>query len=186
MIHAPQTLSSGDADFSVLVSVGGSFTSGFQSSGLQERHQKRANPALFAVQVQKEVRANGVTEAKTTDFVIPGLKEKGEILTLDYDQATSVGLAAYVSPSLEALLEREGLGSAEIIRQVFGIRDIKEARALRDMAQDGFTPDIPDALFRKMFEDRARDLISRRANSAAHCRPTSLGSALSLYITQVA
>ena len=50
------------------------------------------------------------------DVEIPGLKEAGEILTLDYDQATSVGLAAFQVPSIEALLQHEGLGGARVVR----------------------------------------------------------------------
>lgn len=50
------------------------------------------------------------------DIEIPGLIEKGKILTLDHEEATSVGLAAYISPSLEDLLEREGLGSFQVVR----------------------------------------------------------------------
>lgn len=50
------------------------------------------------------------------DIEIPGLIEKGKILTLDHEEATSVGLAAFISPSLEDLLEHEGLGSFQVIR----------------------------------------------------------------------
>jgi membrane-bound serine protease (ClpP class) len=50
------------------------------------------------------------------DLEIPGLKEKGKILTLDYDQATSHGLAAYVAPTLRDLLDREGFAQARIER----------------------------------------------------------------------
>jgi membrane-bound serine protease (ClpP class) len=48
--------------------------------------------------------------------VIPGLKKEGEILTLDFDQATSYGLAAYQAKSIEDLLAREHLAGATIER----------------------------------------------------------------------
>lgn len=50
------------------------------------------------------------------DVVIPGLKEKGDLLTLIDDEATSVGLAAYVAEDLEDLLARERLDGATIVR----------------------------------------------------------------------
>lgn len=50
------------------------------------------------------------------DFEIAGLKEKGDILTLDYDQAVDLGLAAYMAESLDDLLAAEGLSAARIER----------------------------------------------------------------------
>lgn len=50
------------------------------------------------------------------DIAIEGIIEKDDILTLDYEAAAEVGLAMYISDSLEAMLEREGLASAPIER----------------------------------------------------------------------
>lgn len=50
------------------------------------------------------------------DFELEGLKKKGDILTLDYDDAVARGLAAYVAGSLEDVLAREGLAGARIER----------------------------------------------------------------------
>lgn len=46
------------------------------------------------------------------EFEIPGLKETGDILTLDYDQATSIGFSPYQAATLNEMLVREGLGAA--------------------------------------------------------------------------
>ena len=75
--------------------------------------------SVFASEMRKTAKFKGhpaeIAEAfSNPDIEIPGLKEKGKILTLDFDQATSVGLAAYVAPTLEALLEREGLAGARV------------------------------------------------------------------------
>ena len=83
--------------------------------------------SIFASEMRKTAKQQGyppsvvkIAEAfSNPDVVIPGLKEKGKILTLDYDQATSLGLSAYISPSLEDMLEREGLGDARVVHFEF-------------------------------------------------------------------
>lgn len=77
--------------------------------------------SIFASEMRKTAKHKGhpedIAEAFCNpDKVIPGIKEKGKILTLDYDQATSVGLAAFSAPSIEGLLEHEKLAGASIVR----------------------------------------------------------------------
>lgn len=77
--------------------------------------------SVFASEMRKTAKHNGhpvdIAEAfSNPDIVIEGIKEKGKILTLDYEQAVEVKLAKYVSPTLEAMLKTEGLGSARIVR----------------------------------------------------------------------
>lgn len=80
--------------------------------------------SIFASEMRKTAKKNGHSEEIAEafcnpDFELPGLKEKGDILTLDYDDAVSVGLAAYISPSLEDMLDTEGLGGARLERVEF-------------------------------------------------------------------
>ncbi|NNF06821.1 MAG: hypothetical protein HKN21_08670, partial [Candidatus Eisenbacteria bacterium] len=72
-IEAP-AVSSGEADFTVYVSLGNSLTMGIQGLGLVENHQKRAHPALIARQMGKSVfsNSNEIMTADPTAFVIPG------------------------------------------------------------------------------------------------------------------
>lgn len=46
----------------------------------------------------------------------PNLVKEGELLTLDYDQATSLGLAAYVAKDVDDLLNQAGLVNPTIVR----------------------------------------------------------------------
>lgn len=80
--------------------------------------------SVFASEMRKTAKAKGhppdIAEGfSNPDIEIPGIKEKGTILTLDYDDATSVGLAKFVAPTIEAMLEKEGLGDARIERFQF-------------------------------------------------------------------
>ena len=50
------------------------------------------------------------------DVVIDGVKAKGEILTLDHEQAVALKFAAYQAGSLDELLEREGFAGAQVRR----------------------------------------------------------------------
>jgi membrane-bound serine protease (ClpP class) len=77
--------------------------------------------SVFASEMRKTAKAKGhpadIAEGfSNPNIEIPGVKEKGTILTLDYDQATSVGLAAYIAPSIEAMIEKEGMGEARVVR----------------------------------------------------------------------
>jgi membrane-bound serine protease (ClpP class) len=99
-------------------SIGGALpiTVGAEPSAVDEKFQ-----SVFNAEMRKTAKTKGHDETIAQGFcdpdvVIPGLKKEGEILTLDYDEATSVGLAAYQVPSIEALLVREGLGGAKIVR----------------------------------------------------------------------
>lgn len=65
-------LTSGSADFSVVAAVGTNFSAGYQSSGLVNRHQVRAFPALFAAQVGRTVLADG-----TGDFSFNAVNNDG-------------------------------------------------------------------------------------------------------------
>ncbi len=47
--------------------------------------------------------------------VIPGLKEEGQILTLDYTQALATGFSPFQAATVEELLEREGYESPRIV-----------------------------------------------------------------------
>jgi len=80
--------------------------------------------------------------------------------TLRKKRAAAAGFIRAIARAME-YLRADAAGSTEIIRQAFDIRERREARFLRDMIQDGFTPDIPDAPFRDLFEDRRQDLIAR-------------------------
>lgn len=79
---------------------------------------------------------------------------------LKKNRAAVAGFIRAIARAIE-ILRTDRDGSTEIIRQAFGIRDKKEAYFLRDMVHDGFSPDIPDALFREMFEERRQDMVSR-------------------------
>jgi len=74
-----------------------------------------------------------------------------------------VAAAAFIRAMAKAIdyLRTDAEGATEIIRQVFDIRESREARFLWDMTHDGFSADIPDAPFQALFEDRRQDLISR-------------------------
>ncbi len=80
--EAPPPLT-GDADFSVMVSLGNSLTAGFQNNGLNEVHQRRSFAALLARQVGKQVLSDQVEAAAPTEFVIPGYGAPGSPGTLD-------------------------------------------------------------------------------------------------------
>lgn len=80
---------------------------------------------------------------------------------LKNNRAAVAGFIRAIARAIE-FLRRDRDGSTEIIRQAFGIRDKNEANFLRDMVHDGFSADIPDAPFRKMFEERQQDLASRQ------------------------
>lgn len=66
------TLTSGTADFSVVAALGTSISAGYQSSGLVNRHQMRAFPALFAAHVGMTVVAEG-----TGEFTFNGINNDG-------------------------------------------------------------------------------------------------------------
>lgn len=75
--------------------------------------------SIFTSEMRKTAKFNGhspdIAEAfSNPDFELEGIKKKGEILTLDYDDAVRVGLAAYISPTLEDMLETEGFGGVPI------------------------------------------------------------------------
>lgn len=77
--------------------------------------------SVMASEMRKTAKAKGhppdIAEAfSNPDFELPGLKEKGDILTLDYDRAVELGLAAYTAASMEDLLVAEGLRGARIER----------------------------------------------------------------------
>ncbi len=57
-INAPK-LTGGSADFSVIAAVGTSISAGYESSGLVNRHQVHAFPALFAAQTGHTVASDG-------------------------------------------------------------------------------------------------------------------------------
>lgn len=75
--------------------------------------------SVFASEMRKTAKHKGhpadIAEGfSNPDVVIEGLKKEGEILTLDYDTAVEFGLAEYIAPTLEEMLEREGLGQAPV------------------------------------------------------------------------
>lgn len=77
--------------------------------------------SIFAAEMRKTAKTKGHREDiaegfSNPDLVIPGLKEKGDILTLDYDQATSYGLAAFSAASMDELLAHEGFAGAQVER----------------------------------------------------------------------
>lgn len=63
---------SGSADFSNVAAVGTTISAGYQSSGLVNRHQVRAFPALFAAHVGRTVLADG-----TGDFTFNAINNDG-------------------------------------------------------------------------------------------------------------
>lgn len=79
--------------------------------------------SIFASEMRKTAKNKNhpekIAEAFCNpDIEIPGVKEKGKILTLDYDDAVSTGIALYVAGSLDEMLRREGLGTAQVERFV--------------------------------------------------------------------
>lgn len=77
--------------------------------------------SVMASEMRKTAKAKGhppdIAEAFCNpDFELPGLKEKGDILTLDYDRAVELGLGAYTAASLQDLLVAEGFRNARVER----------------------------------------------------------------------
>ncbi len=77
--------------------------------------------SVFNAEMRKTAETKGhpvdIAEGfSNPDLEIPGIKEKGKILTLTYSEATSVGLAAYQALTLKEMLDREGLGDAFVER----------------------------------------------------------------------
>lgn len=100
-------------------SIGGALPITMGPEGAQSAGEKFIS--IFNAEMRKTAKTKGHPVDIAEGFcnpnkVIPGLKEKGEILTLDFEQATSVGLAEFQAGSLEAMLEHEGLGSARVTR----------------------------------------------------------------------
>lgn len=82
-------------------------------------------------------------------------------VTLKKKRAATAGFIRAIAAAI-AYLRTDRDGSARILREMFDIRDSREAALLRDLVRDAFSPDIPDTPFRAMLEERRRDLISRR------------------------
>jgi len=122
----------------------------------------RIQGALLSFPVAARARSAGFGMLLRTGAYLPRLG--GAFWTsrsnLRKKRAAAIGFIRAIARAIE-YLRTDAAGSTEIIRQAFDIRDAREAGYLRDMVHDAFTPDIPDALFRRMFEDRQRDLSTR-------------------------
>lgn len=99
-------------------SIGGALPITMQAEGARGADEKFIS--IFNAEMRKTAKTKGhpVDIAMgfcDPDTVIPGLKEQGEILTLDFDQATSVGLSPYQALTMESMLDREGLGNAQVV-----------------------------------------------------------------------
>lgn len=78
--------------------------------------------SFFAAEMKKTAKTKGHDPDIALSFCDPDFekpeigKEKGDVLMLDYDQATSYGLSPYQAQSIEDMLGRENLGAASIVR----------------------------------------------------------------------
>ncbi len=100
-------------------SIGGALplTIGAEGVGAAEKKFQ----SVFNAEIRKTARTKGHPEDiaegfSNPDLVIPGLKKEGDILTLTFDEATSLGLAEYQAETLDELLAREGLSGARVVR----------------------------------------------------------------------
>ena len=96
-------------------SIGGALPITVTEEGARGADEKFKS--VFAAEMRKTAKTKGhpveIAEGFCNpDLVIEGLKQSGQILTLDFEQAVRTGLSPYQADSLDAMLEREGLAGA--------------------------------------------------------------------------
>lgn len=98
-------------------SIGGALPIQMSDEGAKAADRKFIS--VFAAEMRKTAKTKGhpvdIAEGFCNpDVEIEGLKEKGDILTLDYDQAVTYGLSAFQAETLDELLAIEGFAGATI------------------------------------------------------------------------
>jgi NitT/TauT family transport system substrate-binding protein len=80
---------------------------------------------------------------------------------LKNNRPTVVKFIRAITKSIE-YLDKNKEGSVQVIQKEFGIKDKKQAAYIWGEVHDQYGPDIPEDLFRKLFEGRKNRMVARK------------------------